>query len=124
MNLIETFDKIYRKYGQRFYGGDLHNHNPHCLVVLVGARIKQGDAAHNKQARDMVRELIVEGGKHGYGEYRTPIVFMDEAAQAYDFNDNALLRMNERIKDSLDPNGILAPGKNGIWPAHLRDNKR
>jgi 4-cresol dehydrogenase (hydroxylating) len=38
----------------------------------------------------------------------------------YNFNNHALLRMNERVKDALDPNGILAPGKQGIWPKSLR----
>ena len=70
---------------------------------------------------EMVRRLIVEGGERGYGEYRTPVVFMDDAARAFDFNDNALLRFNERLKDFLDPNGIIAPGKNGIWPASMRE---
>ena len=31
------------------------------------------------------------------------------------------MRMNEKLEDALDPNGILAPGKSGIWPKHLRD---
>ena len=26
----------------------------------------------------------------------------------------------ERIKDTLDPHGILSPGKQGIWPAAYR----
>jgi 4-cresol dehydrogenase (hydroxylating) len=34
-----------------------------------------------------------------------------------------LLRLNERVKDLLDPNGVLAPGRNGIWPAAYRDKR-
>ncbi len=26
------------------------------------------------------------------------------------------MKLNETIKNALDPKGILAPGKNGIWP--------
>ncbi len=38
----------------------------------------------------------------------------------YSFNNHALRRFHEAIKDAIDPNGILAPGKSGIWPKHLR----
>lgn len=31
-----------------------------------------------------------------------------------------MLRVNEAIKDALDPNGILAPGRSGIWPKRWR----
>jgi len=34
-----------------------------------------------------------------------------------------LLRLNETVKDALDPNGILAPGKQGIWPKIYRSEK-
>ena len=45
---------------------------------------------------------------------------MDTIAGTYSWNDNALMKMHQTIKDALDPNGILSPGKSGIWPRHLR----
>ncbi len=48
---------------------------------------------------------------------------MDLAAEQYGFGNHAYRRFNETIKDALDPNGILSPGKPGIWPKHLRDPK-
>lgn len=41
---------------------------------------------------------------------------MDQIANTYDFNDNTQMKLNETIKNAQDPKGILAPGKNGIWP--------
>jgi len=35
-------------------------------------------------------------------------------------NNHALLRFHETVKDAIDPNGILSPGRYGIWPRHLR----
>lgn len=52
--------------------------------------------------------------------YRSHLAFVDLVADAYDANDFALRRMVETIKDALDPRGILAPGKQGIWPAGRR----
>jgi 4-cresol dehydrogenase (hydroxylating) flavoprotein subunit len=64
----------------------------------------------------LIETLIREFGAARYGQYRAHLSFMDLAASQYDFNDHALMRLSRTIKNALDPNGILSPGKQGIWP--------
>jgi 4-cresol dehydrogenase (hydroxylating) len=42
----------------------------------------------------------------------------------YSFNNHALLRFLERLKDAVDPNGILSAGRYGIWPRQLRGTRQ
>lgn len=65
-----------------------------------------------------------ESAEAGYGEYRTHISFMDQVAKTYSYNDHALWKLHERLKDAIDPNGILAPGKQGVWPRRYRDGEK
>lgn len=65
--------------------------------------------------------MVAKAGKLGYGEYRAHLSFMDLAADQFGFNGHAQRRFNETIKDTLDPNGIIAPGKSGIWGSRLRE---
>ena len=89
----------------------------HHVFTLVFDRT---DQAVKKNAHELFSILVREAAEAGYGEYRTHLEFMDQIAQTYNWNDNALMRLNEKLKDALDPNGILAPGKQGIWPRALR----
>ena len=67
-----------------------------------------------------MRGMIKDAAAEGFGEYRTHHLLADQVAATYNWNNNSMMRFFEKMKDNLDPNGILAPGKNGIWPAKYR----
>jgi 4-cresol dehydrogenase (hydroxylating) flavoprotein subunit len=89
----------------------------HHVVELIFDR---HDADTRKRAYELFGILVREAAAAGYGEYRTHISFMDQIAKTYGWNDGATMKFNNLLKDAIDPNGILAPGKQGIWPRRFR----
>jgi 4-cresol dehydrogenase (hydroxylating) len=89
----------------------------HVTLIIFDTK----DEAQTRAAYDVAKRLVRDAAKLGYGEYRAHIDFMDLAAEQYSFGDHAYMRFCETIKDALDPDGILAPGKSGIWPKAMRE---
>lgn len=80
----------------------------HHIVCLVFDR---KDAKQREKMHSLIRKLIEVCAEKGWGEYRTHLALMDQIADTYSWNNHALLRFSEKLKDAIDPNGILAPGK-------------
>lgn len=85
----------------------------HHIVCIVYDR---KDRESRIRAHRLIATLIDDAAERGWGEYRTHLSMMDRIAGTYSFNDNAQMALNEKIKETLDPKGIISPGKNGIWP--------
>ncbi len=91
--------------------------NPRHAIALALVSFDRDDPSQTADVAALFPELIADAAAAGYAPYRSHTAFMDLIADQYDANDSALRRTVERIKDALDPAGILAPGKQGIWPA-------
>jgi 4-cresol dehydrogenase (hydroxylating) flavoprotein subunit len=91
----------------------------HITMVIFDTR----DERQVHDAYDVARRLVRDAARLGYGEYRAHLDFMDLAADQYAFGDHAYRRFVEKIKDAVDPDGILSPGKQSIWPAGQRDQR-
>ena len=89
----------------------------HHVVELVFDR---RDPEIKRQAYECFQIMVREAAAAGYGEYRTHISFMDQIAATYGWNNGSMLKFQEALKDAIDPNGVLAPGKQGIWPQRYR----
>jgi 4-cresol dehydrogenase (hydroxylating) len=91
----------------------------HITMVIFDTK----NEAQARAAYDVSSQLVKDAAALGYGEYRAHLSFMDLAQAQYSWGDHAYLRFVERIKDAVDPRGILAPGKQGIWPASMREGR-
>jgi 4-cresol dehydrogenase (hydroxylating) len=111
--------EMFRRHDFDFYGGVTLGER-HVNVVNMLA-YDRDDKDMTRRADALFRELMDDARDRGFGEYRSHLRYMDPVAQTYDFNGGSLQRLNERMKDAIDPNGILAPGKQGIWPRRFRE---
>jgi (+)-pinoresinol hydroxylase len=82
---------------------------------------KGNSPQQKKDATKLLRRLLEENAKLGYGDYRAPPILQDDVADQYSFNNNILRRFNEKLKNAIDPNGIISPGRAGIWPEAYAD---
>lgn len=88
---------------------------PRSMQMFALVLYDAADPADLDRTFAMTADLIRKSAAMGYGEYRGHLDFMDAIAGQFDFNDNAARRLNAKLKQALDPVGILNPGRQGIW---------
>ena len=95
-----------------------------AFVFIMGLPVYRTNIEQNKKTRDLVKHLIQVAAEHGWGEYRTPPAFQQQVTDVYSYNNHALRRLQETLKDAVDPNGIISAGRYGIWPKQMRGQKK
>ncbi len=97
----------------------------YTFIMGAGFRFDRSDVSPEgkRSYKQYLIRLLEENAKMGYGEYRAPPIFQDAVSDQYSFNNHALRRFHETLKDATDPNGILSPGRGGIWPQPFRSNR-
>jgi FAD/FMN-containing dehydrogenase len=111
---------LYAEYGFDLYIG--YHLYPRHMVHVTMIFFERGNEEMLGRACELYGRLLDAARAHGYAPYRSHVDYMDRIAAGFDFNDHAALRFQEKLKDAVDPLGIIAPGKQGVWPARLRDH--
>ena len=119
LDAMKVFDGIHRELGLGRAVLTVLSSFPRAFVIIDLFPVEK-NVEKNRKMRELYRRLVKEAAAHGWGEYRTHTTFMGDISNTYSFNNHVLRRFHETIKDAVDPNGILSPGKCGIWPKHMR----
>ena len=95
-----------------------------AFIFIMGFPVYRNNVEQNRKTRDVFRHLIQVAAEHGWGEYRTAPAFQQQVSDAYSYNNHALRRFQEKLKDAIDPNGIISAGRYGIWPKPMRGQRK
>jgi len=109
---------LYERTGEQFFSGLMLS--PRSVIHISTSFFDPHDEQQTAKVYENYTKMVAVMQERGYPVYRTSLRHMDLVASTLDFNDHALNRLNERIKDALDPAGILQPGKQGIWAERFR----
>ncbi|MGE3530966.1 MAG: FAD-binding oxidoreductase [Steroidobacteraceae bacterium] len=123
LQALDVCAQVFAKYGFEFLGNIGARESGRCLNVLHEV-IFTKDPEQNKKARALFAELVDVCGQHGWGDYRVHPFWQEKAMSYYSFDNHSLHRLHETLKDAVDPNGILSPGRYGIWGKRLREARR
>jgi 4-cresol dehydrogenase (hydroxylating) len=118
--LADTTGKIYGDLGltPTFVGGLMfHPRTMICFHAVPTYR----NAADNQRTRRLFETLVRTCTDRGWPIYRIHAHFQALGMQMFGFNNGALHRLHETLKDAIDPNGVVSPGRYDIWPKHLRE---
>jgi 4-cresol dehydrogenase (hydroxylating) len=120
--LSDVTGKIYADLGLTppFVGGLMfHPRTMICFHAVPTYR----NAADNQRTRRLFETLVRSCTDLGWPIYRIHAHFHALGMQMFGWNGGALHRLHETLKDAIDPNGIVSPGRYDIWPQRLRGSR-
>ncbi|KAK3898897.1 FAD-binding oxidoreductase [Staphylotrichum tortipilum] len=88
---------------------------PRALIHTFILFLHQSDTPSTEKAYAFCREMVAQVAEMGYGEHRAHVSMMDLVAGQFSAGGHAQRGFNERVKDTVDPEGVLMPGRAGIW---------
>lgn len=118
--VLECIKSCFHERGINFVGG-FYVMNQRTACVISGVTFNLNHKDQVEKAYEVAKQVIRDVAELGYGDYRAHIDYMDDAQGVLSWNNGAYRRLAETIKDAVDPNGILSPGRHGIWPSNYRD---
>ncbi len=116
---LALFGKLFAEAGIEALGGVPQFYHTRALTLIYAIPTGR-DPETNRKARETFSKAVDIAAAHGWGEYRVHPAMMEQVVGTYGFNDHAMRRLHETLKDAIDPNGILSAGRYGIWPKRLR----
>ncbi len=122
LELYRRRTELFNEEGFDHYCG-LTTTTPRCFINTGSIIFDRNDEEQCARARALGKMLIEDAHRGRLAGYRAHISEMDLVAAQFDFNGHSAMRTYERLKDALDPDGVLSPGKQGIWPKSLRRAK-
>jgi len=114
-----VFDRVFQQAGLPRGLGFAFNYHWRTFIMFQGLQVTN-NKEHNAKVRAAYEKCAQAAADNGWGLYRAHAAFHDKVMSLLSYNDHALMKLNETLKDALDPKGILSPGRYGIWPRHLR----
>ncbi len=120
--LTDYTSKMYvdQGFAPSFVGGMMfHPRTMICFHAVPTFR----SAVDNARTRQLFATLVQGCAERGWPIYRIHPVFQQLGMEMFGWGDGSLHRLHETLKDAIDPNGIVSPGRYDIWPRRLRGTR-
>lgn len=111
---LRLCSEVYDEFGFEYSGGFMMGYGGRHFDHITELLFDRTNAEETRRAYACFEKLIRVNSAHGFAPYRINTAFMKHIAHVYGPAQQAV---NRKLKQALDPNGILAPGKSGIGPA-------